>query len=115
MDGYREGHFRVLIATSLADEGFDAPIAQTLVLASGGRSPAKLEQRVGRVLRPHPGKDGGHVVDFDGACFGMTMAQAKKRLAIYRKLGYNVPTLKQQPAPRPDLDEYRRVMGQRGL
>jgi len=44
--------FEVLIATQLADEGFDLPPMRALILASGGKSSTRALQRVGRVVRP---------------------------------------------------------------
>lgn len=43
---------QVLIATQLADEGFDLPPLRALILASGGKSSTRALQRVGRVVRP---------------------------------------------------------------
>lgn len=88
IDEFRSGERLVLFATSLADEGLDVPRASRLVLLSGGRSSGKLEQRAGRVLRPAPGKVGGVIHDFldAGACFAL--AQARARLRVYERLGY---------------------------
>jgi superfamily II DNA or RNA helicase len=85
---FRDGSLRVLFATSLADEGLDVPRASRLVLAAGGRSSAKLEQRAGRVLRPFEGKSHGVVHDFldRGALFAWQ--QAKARMRAYDELGY---------------------------
>lgn len=86
--GLRDGSLKVLIATSLADEGLDVPRASRLILAAGGRSAGKLEQRAGRVLRPFAGKNGGEIHDFldRGATFAH--AQAKARMKVYEALGY---------------------------
>lgn len=86
--GFRDGSLRVLFATSLADEGLDVPRASRLVLAAGGRSAAKLEQRAGRVLRPFEEKSGGVIHDFldRGALFAFQ--QAKARMRVYDRLGY---------------------------
>lgn len=86
---FRSGERSVLLATSLADEGLDVPRASRLILLSGGRSSGKLEQRAGRVLRPHEGKSGGVIHDFldAGACYAL--AQAKARMRIYERLGYD--------------------------
>lgn len=86
---FREGSLDILIATSLADEGLDVPRASSLVLLAGGRSAAKLEQRAGRVLRPFEGKHFGVIHDFMDEGYRMGFAQAKARVATYRKLGYD--------------------------
>lgn len=57
------GHERVLIATSLADEGLDLPILDTVVLATPSGSATRTEQRMGRAARPLAGKLEPLVVD----------------------------------------------------
>ncbi len=60
----------IVIATTLADEGLDVPSLDAVVLASGGKSETKALQRIGRVLRPAPGKKKAHIIDFfDNAPF----------------------------------------------
>ncbi len=89
IDAFRAGTLPVLAATSLADEGLDVPRASVLVLAAGGRSAGRLEQRAGRVLRPHADKpDGGVIHDFldRGATFAYAQALARRR--VYERLGY---------------------------
>jgi len=90
LESFRTGALPCLIATSLADEGLDVPRASVAILALGGRSPTKLIQRVGRVLRPFPGKSRGVVHDYldAGASFGY--AQAMRRTRLYHELDYEV-------------------------
>ncbi|MGC8840068.1 MAG: DEAD/DEAH box helicase [Candidatus Sumerlaeaceae bacterium] len=60
----------LVIATSLADEGLDVPTLDAVILASGGKSETRTLQRIGRVLRPAPGKEKAHIIDFfDNAPF----------------------------------------------
>lgn len=87
---FRDGSLRCLIATSLADEGLDVPRASVLILATAGRSGAKLEQRTGRVMRPHEGKGVGVVYDFADAGASMAHSQHKARRRVYRQLGYTI-------------------------
>lgn len=87
---FRDGSLRCMIATSLADEGLDVPRASVLILAAGGRSAGKLEQRAGRVMRPHDGKEFGVVHDFSDRGAGLANAQYWSRLKTYKKLGYTV-------------------------
>lgn len=41
-----------MIATSLADEGLDVPVLGSALLAGGGASATRVNQRIGRTLRP---------------------------------------------------------------
>lgn len=63
LEAVKSGATRTLIATSLADQGLDLPIASALVLAGGGKSSTKALQRIGRVLRLYPGKEIAYVHD----------------------------------------------------
>ena len=54
----------VLVASTIADEGLDLPILDTLILAGGGKSSTRAFQRVGRVLRLYAGKTKAIVFDF---------------------------------------------------
>lgn len=96
---FRDGSLRCLIATSLADEGLDVPRASVLILATAGRSGAKLEQRTGRVMRPHEGKGVGLVYDFIDAGASMARSQAKARMRVYKQLGYSTKPNNWRSAP----------------
>lgn len=63
LERFRERRLRLLIATTLADEGLDLPVLDVLVLAGGGRSETRALQRVGRVLRPAEGKTQATIYD----------------------------------------------------
>lgn len=60
----KEGICRCLIASTIADEGLDLPILDTLILAGGGKSSTRAFQRVGRVIRLFEGKEKAIVFDF---------------------------------------------------
>lgn len=82
LQGVHKGEIKTLLATSLADEGLDLPIVDTLVLAGGGQSETRCLQRVGRALRPYPGKKDALVIDFyDDQDY--LRDHAKKRIRIY--------------------------------
>ena len=93
IDNFRTGALRCMIATSLADEGLDVPRASVLILAAGGRSAGKLEQRAGRVMRAHEGKEFGIVHDFVDAGAALAIAQFRARVRTYQKLGYKITWL----------------------
>ena len=65
LEAVKQNKCRILIATSIADEGLDLPILDTLILAGGGKSSTRAYQRVGRVLRIYPGKSKAFVFDFE--------------------------------------------------
>lgn len=90
ISAFRSGALRVMIATSLADEGLDVPRAAVLILAAGGRSAGKLEQRAGRVMRPHAGKEFGTVHDFTDRGAKIAHSQFLSRARTYKRLGYTI-------------------------
>mgnify|MGYP002145152819 CR=1 FL=1 len=90
IEAFKAGDLRCLVATSLADEGLDVPCASVLILAAGGRSAAKAEQRTGRVLRPFDGKECGVIHDFHDHQHYFLEAQSKARGKLYTSLGYAI-------------------------
>jgi len=64
LNDIRSKTLRSLVATSIADEGLDLPSLDAINLAGGGRSSTKVYQRIGRSLRPTPGKTEGLVADY---------------------------------------------------
>lgn len=53
---FRDGVYRTLVSARVLDEGFDVPAASVAIIAGGSGSPRAHIQRIGRVLRPVPGK-----------------------------------------------------------
>lgn len=73
----------ILIATTLADEGLDIPSLDAVILAGGGKSATKAYQRIGRALRPWPGKSEALVLDFFDPVQYLD-EHSLARLALYR-------------------------------
>jgi superfamily II DNA or RNA helicase len=90
IEAFRAGEIKILYGTSIFDEGFDSPNASRLVLVCGGRSSNRIEQRIGRVLRAHPGKEYGLCHDFLDTGARFAFAQARSRASTYASLGYPV-------------------------
>lgn len=82
----RESEVRCVFATQLADEGLDIPRLDTVVLATPTSSTARLEQRCGRIMRPHPDKHSPLVIDIRDP-WAPLRGGMKKRDSLYRKLG----------------------------
>jgi superfamily II DNA or RNA helicase len=85
---FKAGKLKCIVATSLADEGLDIPIASALVLMSGGKNKAKAEQRTGRVLRAFAGKVEAKIYDFADAFHPLMKKHADARRRVYEGLGY---------------------------
>ena len=64
LDNFKNGITKILIASSILDQGVDIPNIDVLIFASGGNSYIRAIQRVGRGLRLHDSKDKLIVIDF---------------------------------------------------
>lgn len=83
----RDGHVKVMVATSIADEGLDIPRLDTLILCTPTKSTAVTEQRIGRILRPHPEKLQPMVFDIeDDAPFARGCLAKRRRM--YKEKGW---------------------------
>ncbi|MEM0026437.1 MAG: DEAD/DEAH box helicase [Ignisphaera sp.] len=54
---FKSGLNRVLVLTTVGDEGIDIPDANVGIIAAGTGSRRQFIQRLGRILRPAPGKE----------------------------------------------------------
>lgn len=64
LQAVKNGFCKILIASTIADEGLDLPILDALILAGSGKSSTRAFQRVGRVLRLYENKTEAIVYDF---------------------------------------------------
>lgn len=67
IQAFEQGRVQVLCNAMLFTEGTDLPMAQVCVVGRPTQSKGLFMQMVGRVLRPHPGKDYALVMDVSGA------------------------------------------------
>lgn len=87
----RSGKLKVLIATSLIDEGVDIAGINTLILGAGGKSMRQVLQRVGRVLRKkQTGENVATVYDFMDLFNKHTHKHSKERRKIYLEEGFEI-------------------------
>jgi superfamily II DNA or RNA helicase len=73
----------ILIATSIADEGMDLPVLDSLILAGAGKSSTKALQRAGRVLRDDYEGKKAIIFDFYDD-FKFFDKQSRERYKIYK-------------------------------
>lgn len=56
LERFKRGDSSVLVSAQVLDEGFDVPDAEVAIIVGGTSSQRRHAQRIGRVLRPRPGK-----------------------------------------------------------
>jgi superfamily II DNA or RNA helicase len=86
MSEAREKKIDVLLATQLAREGLDIPHLNRLFLTYPKKSPASVQQEVGRIMRPAEGKENAVVFDFIDNN-GILYSQFRKRSTVYKQIG----------------------------
>lgn len=80
--GLDSGEIRCILASKIFDIGVDFPSLSGLVIAGSGKSSVRALQRIGRVIRKHPGKKYAAVYDFaDNAAY--VKSHAEQRYQIY--------------------------------
>ena len=94
IENLKNGKLKVLVSTSLADEGLDIPQLSLVVLASQGKSRIKLIQRIGRVMRPYSGKIKGYVLDIAYG-YDIFQRQAQKRIKFVSSEYNGIISIKQ--------------------
>ena len=83
----KDGQSRILFATyQLAKEGLDIPRLDRLVLATPTRNKVIVQQSIGRIQRPAPGKTGALVLDIVDEHTPQLLAQYKQRRTLYKKM-----------------------------
>jgi len=93
IEALKNGKIKILISTSLADEGLDIQNLQLVVLLSQGKSRIKLIQRIGRVMRISKSKEKGYILDiaYDYEIF---QRQSEKRLRFVSSEYNGIITIK---------------------
>jgi superfamily II DNA or RNA helicase len=90
MKAFEEGRIRVLIGSTILDEGISINNIRTLIIASGGKGLVKSVQRVGRALRKKEGKIVAEIFDFEDYGNYFLERHGKLRKKIYEKNGFEV-------------------------
>ena len=77
LERFRTGETPVLVSSQVLDEGFDLPDAEIAIIVGGTSSTRRHVQRIGRLLRPRPGK---HAIVYELVVQrSAERAQAKRR------------------------------------
>jgi len=88
LEDFRRGMIQGVVATSLADEGLDIPILDSVIMLGGGKSRIKAMQRIGRSMRLYDDgnykKTKSHIVEFADSIAPFDR-HARSRIAYYRR------------------------------
>lgn len=87
LQSVKDGFTKILIGSTIADEGLDVPKLDALILAGSGKTSTRAFQRVGRVLRLYEGKTNAIVFDI------LDYTKTFKRHALTRKALYETEPL----------------------
>jgi len=82
---FRAGELPVVVSSQLADEGLDIPIIDRVVLATPSRAEGRTVQRIGRAMRPAPGKGVPILYDLVDS-HGIAWSQQSARRAAYKRV-----------------------------
>lgn len=86
---FKSGEERFLIATSLANEGLDAPRLSRIIFAWPDSSRSATEQKVGRLMRLYDKKP--KLIDVVDVRVPQLVNRYKKRAVAYRAIGMKTP------------------------
>lgn len=90
LEQMNNGDLDILLAVDIAKEGLDIPRLDRLHIIGGGRNENEVEQKVGRVQRPFPGKKGAMIFDYIDEKIPSLKAHARDRRRVYRRLGLKI-------------------------
>lgn len=102
------GRVKVLLASSIFDEGEDVPAIDAVILAEGVAASVNALQRIGRGMR---GSGEVWVVDICPTCHPTLIEHAVARCTSYESMGYDVKVVREWPRPESlDRDGYNRLL-----
>ena len=90
LNDMRSGKLKVMIATSLIDEGVDISGINSLILGAGGKSLRQVLQRVGRALRKKKEDNTTQIYDFADMTNRFLFHHSKEREKIYREEEFEI-------------------------
>ena len=96
-----QGKIHCIIATQLADEGFDLPPMRWLLIASAGKSTIRAIQRVGRVVRPLPPEKYPELVKLGPKKAGLVIDLVDSARWLWEHGDIRRKTYEREPAWRP--------------
>ncbi|AII26957.1 hypothetical protein BT3_125 [Staphylococcus phage BT3] len=93
LNDMRSGKLKVMIATSLIDEGVDISGINALILGAGGKSLRQTLQRIGRALRKKKDDNTTQIFDFNDMTNRFLYTHANERRKIYEEEDFEIKDL----------------------
>jgi superfamily II DNA or RNA helicase len=93
LNDMRSGKLKVMIATSLIDEGVDISGIRALILGAGGKSLRQTLQRIGRALRKKKEDNTTQVFDFNDMTNRFLFKHSNERRKIYEEEEFEINDL----------------------
>jgi len=90
----KRGAIDGVIASTIWDEGVNAPSIKSIILAGAGKSEIKNLQRLGRGLRTSPGKTILHLIDFIDVGTKILKQHSDSRKQYWKDQGFQVNILR---------------------
>lgn len=80
-DKLEAGKLNCILASKIFDIGVNCPSLSGLIIAGGGKSSVRALQRIGRVIRRHPGKTHAAIIDFaDQAPYLLEHSRVRRKI-----------------------------------
>jgi superfamily II DNA or RNA helicase len=102
----RDRELKVLIATTLADEGLDIKPLQAVFMLSGGSSVTRVPQRIGRAIRKYGNKKYGMFVYFRHTVKNLFEQGAKVREIIKQEPCFEIIDVKSLDALKTSMCKF---------
>uniref|UniRef100_A0AAU6MXG7 DNA helicase n=1 Tax=Staphylococcus phage 184DA TaxID=3110532 RepID=A0AAU6MXG7_9CAUD len=93
LNDMRSGNLKVMIATSLIDEGVDISGINALILGAGGKSLRQTLQRIGRALRKKKDDNTTQIFDFNDMTNRFLYTHSNERRKIYEEEDFEIKDL----------------------
>jgi superfamily II DNA or RNA helicase len=92
---FENGNIKMLIASTIADEGLDLPVLEALIHGGGGRSRNRIRQRVGRVIRTDKNKPNKRaiVIDFEDNGYYISKHSRERKKVLQLEEEFSVSTI----------------------